>query len=73
MPEKRRKFDAEVREGAVRLVQRPGSRSLRSLVILASTRAPWVTGWSTTERLGRVLMVCPGRRGGAETAPDGER
>ncbi len=39
MPEKRRKFDREFREGAVRIVRRPGSRSRRSLAILVSTRA----------------------------------
>ncbi len=44
MPEKRRKFDPEFREGAVRIVRETGSRSRRSLAILGSTRARWATG-----------------------------
>jgi transposase len=44
MPEKRRKFDAEFREGAVRLVRETGKPIARSLVILVSTRAPWGIG-----------------------------
>jgi transposase len=40
MPEKRRKFDAEFREGAVRLVRDTGRPVAESLVSWGSTRAP---------------------------------
>jgi hypothetical protein len=44
MPGKRRKFDREFREGAVRIVLERRNRLLRSRVTLGSTRARWGTG-----------------------------
>jgi len=44
MSEIRRRFDPEFREGAVRIVRRPASRSLRSPGIWVLTRARWATG-----------------------------
>ena len=44
MPETRRKYDEEFREGAVRIVRETGSRLPRSLVTSGSTRARWGTG-----------------------------
>ena len=61
MPEKRKKYDREFREGAVRIVGRPGSRSRRSRGTSASTRAPWATGLPRTVRPARAVGSCPGR------------
>ena len=44
MPEKRRKFDAEFREGAVRIVRETGKPIAQVARDLGSTRAPWATG-----------------------------
>ena len=52
MPEKRRKYDPEFREGAVRIVGRPASRSRRWRGISGSTRARWATGWTGIARPG---------------------
>jgi len=44
MSEKRRKFDQEFREGAVRIVRETGIPIAQVVVISESTRARWVTG-----------------------------
>ncbi len=54
MREKRRKFDREFREGAVRVVRENGSRLRRSPVILGSTRARWAIGVPGTRLRGRA-------------------
>ncbi len=41
MPETRKKYDREFREGAVQIVNETGSRSLTSPVTWGSTRARW--------------------------------
>ena len=48
MPESRRKFDPEFREGAVRIVRETGKPIAQIARDLGCTRAPWVTGLPRT-------------------------
>ena len=54
MSEKRKKYDREFRDGAVRIVRETGKRSRRWLGIWGFTRAPWAIGSIRTVRPGRV-------------------
>ena len=54
MSEKRKKYDREFREGAVRIVRETG-RSIAAVArIWGSTRALWAIGLPRTARPGRV-------------------
>ncbi len=48
MSEKRRKYDPEFREGAVRIVRETGKPIAQVPGILGSMRGPWGTGWTRT-------------------------
>ncbi len=55
MSEKRKKYDREFREGAVRIVRETG-RSIAAVArIWGSTRALWAIGLPRTARLGRAV------------------
>ena len=74
MSEKRKKYDREFREGAVRIVRETVSRSPRSRGTWGSTRALWAIGSPRTARPGRAktaakfpdLAETRLHRGGAE-------
>jgi transposase len=59
MPEKRRKFDAEFREGAVRLVRVTGKPIAAIARDFGVNEGTWAIGWSRTRPTGRVSRVCP--------------
>jgi transposase len=44
MPEKRRQFDRELREGAVRIVRETNKPIAQVGLTWGSTREPWLTG-----------------------------
>ena len=54
MSEKRKKYDREFREGAVRIVRETGKSIAAVARDLGSTRALWATGWPKTERPARA-------------------
>ena len=58
MPETRRKFDQEFREGVVRIVRETGKPVTQALVISVSTSARWVTGVQRTMRGLKALTPC---------------
>ncbi|AXG15455.1 hypothetical protein DN585_14200 [Intrasporangium calvum] len=58
-PEKRRKFDREFREGAVRLVNETGKSIAAAARELGIKRAPWATGSCWTGRPRRAPRACP--------------
>ena len=77
MPETRRKFDPEFREGAVRIVRESTSRSPRLLGTWVSTRALSVTGSPTnapdaTARRACRPMTSPSSSGYAARSPSCE-
>jgi len=66
MAETRRKFDADFREGAVRLVRetgKPFAQVARDLGINAGTLGNWVNADARRARGGRRGHLRPGREG----------
>ena len=59
MPEVRRKFDQEFREGAVRIVRETGKPIAEIARSWESVPAPWVTGWPRTALNARVPKGFP--------------
>jgi transposase len=54
MPESRRKFDQDFKEGAVRLVRKTG-RPIAQIAKDLGINAPWVTGWPRIVEAGTAL------------------
>src|SRR5829696_6128868 len=59
MPEKRKKYDREFREGAVRIVEETGKPIAQVARDLGATRASWATGSPGPGRSGRAPRACP--------------
>ena len=57
MAEMRRKFDADFKEGAVRLVRETGKPIAQVARELGSSRARWRTGWRRTGGSARAAMA----------------
>jgi hypothetical protein len=58
MPETRKKYDREFREGAVRIVEETGKSIAQVARDLGVKEAPWATGWPV--RLPPGLMAATG-------------
>ena len=64
MAEMRRKFDADFKEGAVRLVRETGKPIARWPGSWGSSRARWRTGWRRTGGSARAAMAAERGRAG---------
>jgi transposase-like protein len=71
MPETRRKYDPEFREGAVRIARETGKPIAQLAGISGSTREPWVTGWIGSGSSAARRTACAPVGAGKRRAADG--